>query len=310
MSLVADATAPRRWSCPRAGPRRRDSRTRRRRAANLVLIYRTPNPPGLPPTRRQSGRYTASCTPGTRRRGRWTPSPSRPIFSSKKRGRTPTRRGTRRVEERLVLLAAKAHAARGALGQRRAHDAHHLPMSALAVAPAAVVADVPRRGARGAATTLRALPPDTHLSDRRGPRGTTPPSRPGGIAAAPVRALRAWRRRSRWRPAFAGAGRPRRRREWFCGRREAGERRRRRGTGDGVVVAFCADVTGVLRFASAKPASDAISRPCSSSDVAWAWRARVAIASGCLCARVVEQEELIPVGRSRTAVRPQHANGC
>ena len=120
-------------------------------------------------------------------------------------------------------------------------------MLTLAVAPAAVVADVPRRRGVRLATTLRALPPETHLSDRRGPRGTTPPSLPGGIAAAPVRALIDLGAAKPVATGLAGA-KPL---NGFAGAKPASDER-----GDGAVVGavFCADATGVLRLASAKPA--------------------------------------------------------
>ena len=106
-----------------------------------------------------------------------------------------------------------------------------------------------RAGARGAATTLRALPPDTHLSDSLGPRGTTPPSRPGGIAAAPVRARTGLAAAKPFAIGLAGA-KPLN--GFAAGAKPASGAEER--CGDGVGVSCCTDATGVLRLASAKPA--------------------------------------------------------
>ena len=108
-------------------------------------------------------------------------------------------------------------------------------------------------------TTLRALPPETHLSERRGPRGTTPPSLPGGIAAAPVRALIDLGAAKPVATGFFGGAKPLN--GFAAGAKPA-------SCGDGVAppvvppsgAGFCAGV-GVFRsgrFASAKPASDAM----------------------------------------------------
>jgi len=102
----------------------------------------------------------------------------------------------------------------------------------------------------GFATTLRALPPDTHLFDNFGPRGTTPPSLPGGIAAAPVRALIDLGAAKPVATGFAGA-KPL---NGFAGAKPATGVER---CGDGVVD-VCSEATGVLRLASAKPARVAI----------------------------------------------------
>jgi len=108
--------------------------------------------------------------------------------------------------------------------------------------------------ARGAATTRRALPPETMAFDKRVPRGTTPPQRPGGIAAAPVRATTGFAAANPPATGLAGA-------KPLTGFAAIAKQSRTplERCGGVVVAGFCTNVAGALRLASAKPVRPAIS---------------------------------------------------
>ena len=128
----------------------------------------------------KSTRSTASATPavgpyvcglasGTRTTRPWTPSPFPPISAGRTRGRTPTRRGTRRAAR---AARPRRQAPRRRTGRQRRLTTRTTLLCARAVAPAAVVADVPAAPGWSLASTFLAAAarPDPFVGQARAAR--------------------------------------------------------------------------------------------------------------------------------------------